>query len=226
MSIFGMFKSKEEVIEDLRNEIEMLKRDKYILSRKLVGAADARNEADVRLEAEKVDFKLEASQYLLDHKLVLNELENDHKIEVSDLKNTIKRLEEEVPLAVDNAVIDAQNRYVDLENQLEERYNKMFKTLQSDLEDAKSHYRKNLKSEYKDKIDSLEKSNKSLTESNIKLTSELKASAHMQGVLEGQVESLQSVVESLVGALPEVSANITTPDVTVSNAGNNGHIKG
>lgn len=226
MSIFGMFKSKEEVIEDLRNEIEMLKRDKYILSRKLVGAADARNEAEVRLEAEKVDYKLEVTKYMLDHKLVLNEIENDHKIEVSDLKNTIKRLEEEVPLAVENAVIDAHNEYVELENALEEKYSKMFKTLQSVPEDAKSHYRKNLKAEYKEKIDSLEKSNKSLTESNIKLTSELKASAHMHGTVEGQLEALQDIMSDLVGALPTVSANITTPDVNVSNAGNNGQIKG
>jgi len=226
MSIFGMFKSKDEVIEDLRQQNEELKFDKYQLTQKFIRAVDKQNEADIRLEAEKVDYKLEARKYMLDHKLVLDGLVNDHQIEVNDLKNTIKRLEEEVPLAVENAVIDEQNRYVDLENQLEERYNKMFKSLQSDLEDAKSHYRKNLKAEYKDKIDSLEKANKSLTEANIKLTSELKASAHMQGVMEGQLESLKDVVSDLVEALPSVSANITTPDVTVTNAGNNGQIKG
>jgi len=226
MSIFGMFKSKDEVIEDLRQQNEELKFDKYQLTQKFIRAVDKQNEAELRLEATEVDYKLESRNYMLDHKLVLDGLVNDHQIEVNDLKNTIKRLEEKVPLAVKNAVIDEQNRYVDLENALEERYNKMFKSLQSDLEDAKSHYRKNLKAEYKDKIDSLEKANKSLTEQNIKLTSELKASAHMQGVMEGQLESLQDVVESLVGALPNVSANITTPDVTVTNAGNNGQIKG
>jgi chromosome segregation ATPase len=221
MNIFGMFKTNQEVIEDLRGQIENLKYDKYQLTEKFIKAIDKQNEAELRFQGVEVDRKAELSRFVTESKIDLNNIVNNYDMEIARLKGNITRLEEEVPLAVENAVIEVKNEYIDLEEQLRDSFREGAKRMQSELDAFKDSYAKSKKSEYKDKIESLEKANKALTESNIKLTSELKASAHMQGVLEGNVESLQDVVESLVGALPEVSAAITTPEVVIQNSGNN-----
>ena len=216
--MFGEKKQEEE--------IKNLKSDNIYLRKENARLEDNKATRDIETQALKTEHRLSINDLMTENKLTLEEVNSEHKIEVAGLESKVCELEESVDIKVEKEVSTQkkdlkkkeevlEKTFTDKTKKLETEYTEKLSRLDRKLEEDKSSYRKYLKGEFNSRIDTLEKDNKRLIETNTKLVAENSSLNRTSGIFEGQVKSLTESLNKIVEALPTVSANITTPEVVV-----------
>lgn len=199
----------KEIIKDLKSEIKELERTL------------------VCLQEENVDENIRVQKIKTYYKEELNGVEAEFKRQISELNRTIKTYEHDFDVLLNNATVDAENKLADKFDKQDREYTSRLKKLESEyaekiakcdkkLEEDKISYRKYLRQENNTKIDKLEKANFYL----IKDAADLRGSNNglivSNGALQGQLASMATIMEKIISSLPTVTAEITTPDITVA----------
>lgn len=154
------------------------------------------DERDLRINAE-ITLSRSESQF----NSRLEEERSSNQIEVVRLEGQVKKLE------------------ASLENGIEAGVRTAKAQMERELESDKASYRKMLKNEYQDKSANIEKENKSLRQDKADLSGENSGLRESNKVLVGQLTQVnkfaEKLSEAIVKSMPEVTANITTPNPSV-----------
>lgn len=229
-----MTKSKEVLkgeIVDLRDRLKVAieSRDEAI--------SDSYN-ASLRVGAIRNEYLNQIEQIKAGHQDSKNSIISSYEQTIAGLKRELSIIQENFEITVEDAVIDKERAIAkksDLQdkehdarmNKLEKEYATLVKNLEKehaakiakcdkDLESDKISYRKYLRTEYNTRVDSLEKANKEFVQKVAGLEGENSGLHTTVGILEGQLDSMTNCVGNVISALPTVSAQITTPDISVS----------
>jgi len=170
------------------------------------------------------------------NQLAVDIIHNNHRIEIAQLQEVIRlsndlfdlRLRKESSSELKNLENQEKNQdktHTDRMKKLEAEHTAKIVKFDRDLEVDKISYRKYIKQEFNNRVEHLEKEVSRLSAKNNELMAVDSAREFYSGVMEGSVESLSETIKQLIVALPVVSATITTPEVSVANAGNNGNLK-
>ncbi len=213
---FGNFtESKNDKIKRLEEEVESLKGDNQGLERSLVNAKDSRNEAIIELEKVEVAHKLDISRinncHQVDEERLLLRVvnaENSVKTQVADgLRKGRKDLEHRA---------EQQDRaHAERMKRLEADYAAKIAKCDRELEADKASYRKYIRQENNTRIEKLEKENAALTKENITANATIASLTRETGMYDGKLNLAIQAFNDIAKALPVITANFTTPDITV-----------
>lgn len=225
----GLFNTKKE--NELIAENKILKQDLIDARLAVVRSDDIKNEYKIKYEENEVQ-----------HRLELSRVARDNFYAVQNLKADIELLQDNFEVAVHNATVDAINKLADKEDKLEREYRAKalrqdkehadrMARLEKKFEDEKVSYQKYLRTQ---RNSDLEKAQEKVLQLTAELSEERGINTSVKNtskIMEGQLSSVTSVLEKIITALPTVSAEITTPEVTVqmpkmdAPKGNNGEQK-
>lgn len=147
-----------------------------------------------RAESSEKDAQIKLTRKDTYYKGVIEDIRSIHEVEVNTKNRSIEVLEADLEDAVDSSTRDIQSK------------------ADKKLEDDKASYRKYLKTELNTKIDGLEKEVKKLAAESATATGQLAGANATIEILKGQLGTMSTITDKILNALPEVSANITTPN--------------
>lgn len=164
-------------------------------------------------------------------------LRSQLQIKLTKAENALKELESSISVKVNREIASEKKElkikgekqdkeHADRMKKLESEYASKIAKSDKDLESDKVSYRKYIRSEYNKQVENLEKENKKLVTDNIELNTSVKANKYAIGILEGQIKSMNGVVDTLseangnlsesiasglVKAMPNITASFETP---------------
>lgn len=236
----GLF-NKDKKVSRLTNEVEDLKSKLETSEALRINAERSEN----RIYSEMRDMETE-------HIVKLANVRREVRVELNEVQAELKELKENNATVLENHKIDLDNQYVDKTNKLEKEHAERMRKLEKDfankeanleakylekmtkcdkkLEDDKASFRRYMKTEHNKYVELLETDNKNLLKENLTLRAERDAAIASHKIIEGTLSSVAGSFDKLIGALPAVSAEITTPEVVVqmpkqevpAKGGNNG----
>lgn len=148
---------------------------------------DARVSAEIEVDRVETKFKIEAQG-----------ITGYHQIEVAGLNRKIEGMK------------------ASFDGSLEAEKVKQTKAMRAELEQDKAAYRKELKAEYQTNLDTFKKESKSAKEDAAKFNGLYSGTLLVIKALEQQLKDSNALNTKLIGALPQVSATITTPSNNVT----------
>lgn len=212
------FKTKE--VSELEQDIRDLKDRVHDLKLELVEAQDE-NRQDYIAGRQEID------------RVVANK-----QVEINGLENKIYKLEQQFKTDLEKAVAqekkslkiqaDKQEKEHDVRmKRLESDYGAKIAKCDRDLESDKASYRKYLRTEHNNKLESLEKENTRLTSENVSLATEVSNLKAANAIMESSNENLvvltdnlsetlseitNKLADGMAKSMPTVNANFSTPD--------------
>lgn len=146
---------------------------------------------------QRIDAEIALSGRDATHSQALEEVRSARQVEVAGLQREIEVLKE------------------DLDSGIESGVNNRIKELEKEAHQDRLNTRKELRAEFGTELDTLKKANRTLTDESSKNKGLYDGALLVIKTLEGQLAATNKVHQSLVDALPEVTAQITTPAVTI-----------
>lgn len=218
MNLQNLFKTKE--VSGLEKEIEVLKNKVYELKLELVEVEDGNRQNYINSIDEQ------------------NRIEVIKQAEINKLENEIFKLKEQFKSDLEKAITQEKKSLRIQADRDEKEHTARMKKLESeyaakiakcdrDLENDKASYRKYLRTEHNNKLESLEKENAKLTSENISLATEVSNLKASKAIMESQNDSLidltdglletvseitNKLAEGMSKSMPTVNANFSTPD--------------
>lgn len=217
----GLFTNKKERIAELEEEVGGLK------------ARLERSEED-RLAAEKASSanRIRMMEQVTEHEERIAGIRHSHKNELAGVQRELDVRDQNYEVDVEDGIVTAQNKleakskaqdkeHLTRMTRLEKDYAEKIAKCDRNLETDKVSYRKYIRTENNKTIDSLTAENKKLVEEVALLTGENNGLTATVGIVQGQLDSMQTCFESIIGAMPSISAEFRTPDVNVVGLGGN-----
>lgn len=212
----SIFETKEEKIKRLEQELDKAERE--------VASSES---SYLYMKEELANAAVEMEKQRIRHIEEIHQARHGQDVLIADLKREIEVLEENYTQDVEDGLVDGNKKLAAKEDQLDKAHADRTKKLEAeyaaklakvdrDLEADKASYRKYMRTELNKEVDTLRAENLKLIKENATLTGENNIFKNSQSFFTGRVESMNDFANKLVGALPTVSAEITTPVVTVT----------
>lgn len=203
------------------------------LKAKVKAEVEARIDAETRL----VNLMCDIDELKLSHRRESSRSFQDHELKISHLQDEIEKIKFNFDVDVENAIVEKENQLIDRESALEAKYRAKEVALEATfakkeatrnrehieklarmdkkLEEDKASYRKWLRQEHNKLVDTLTSENTRLVKDNSKLEGRVHELSSYVEVGMNQTESLSQMVSAMMGTLPKISANFSTPTVEV-----------
>jgi chromosome segregation ATPase len=145
-----------------------------------------------------------------------DEIYTDHRIELANARQEVRLLTETLEDEKYNIRMELESDYVIRSNELEEQFVK--KEIDLDIKAAKelAAEKKALRAEYESKINGLEKEVSKLTSESADFKGRYEGTLLVIKSLEKQLTEANATVKQVLNALPDVKANITSGNQSVT----------